>query len=107
MEEKEVLKVVKVLEDMYKYYHGWHFDYVYPGYFAYHQMGGDLSVYFTPDFNEDGKVSIQIHNSEGEVISSEEVPYVVPEQNGDPNAKAGAYTLFRIVKPFLDANMNS
>lgn len=106
MEEKEVQKLVKVLEDMYKYYHGWHFEYVYPGYFAYHQMGGDLSVYFTPDWNHEGKVSIQVHNSEGEWISGEEVSYVAPEQNGTSNGKVGAYKLFRIVKPFLDANMN-
>jgi hypothetical protein len=38
------------------------------------------------------------------VISSEEVPYSPPVRNGVPYEMAEAYTLFRIVRPYLDAN---
>jgi len=106
MDEKAVQKLVKAFEDMYKYYHGWHYAYEYPGYFAYYQMGGDLSVYFTPDWNKKGSVSIQVNNAEGEQIQGAEVPYVAPESNGAALPLENAYALFRIVKPFLDANMN-
>jgi hypothetical protein len=101
---KEVEELVQVFEQMYKYYHGWHFAYEHPGFFVYHQMGGDLSVFFTPDWNERGKVSIQIQDNQGEVIRSEEAPYSPPARNGVPYEMAEAYTLFRIVRPYLDAN---
>lgn len=108
MDKKNVDKLVKAFEDMYKYYHGWHFGYEYPGYFAYHQMGGDLSVFFTPDWNQKGKVSVQIQNAEGEeVLGGAEVPYQAPARNGVPYETAEAYTLFRIVKPYLDKYMSS
>ena len=101
---KDTEKLVQAFEEMYKYYHGWHFAYEHPGFFVYHQMGGDLSVFFTPDWNQRGRVSVQIHNIHGEVISSEEVPYSPPERNGIPYEKAEAYTLFRLVRPYLEAN---
>lgn len=102
--KKEINELVEVFEQMYKYYHGWHFAYEYPEFFVYHQMGGDLSVFFTPDWNKRGKVSIQIQDSEGKTIHSEEVPYSHPTRNGAPIELVEAYALFRIVRPYLDAN---
>lgn len=104
--EKETQKLVRVFEEMYKYYKGWHFAYEYPEFFVYHQMGGDLSIFFTPDWNERGKVSIQIHNSEGQVIGSQEEPYSHPARNGAPYEQVEAYSLFKIVRPYLEMHNN-
>lgn len=95
MTKKESEVLIQAFEDMYKYYHGWHFGYEYPRDLFYHQMGGDLSVAFTPDFNEPGEVSIQVRNNSGQTLEEKAVLYRPP---------IDAYDLFRIVRPFLDAN---
>lgn len=102
----DIQELVLVFQSMYKYYHGWVFDYEYPGFFVYYQMGGDISVYFTPDFNHRGKVSIQIKGSDGDTLQAEEVPYHAPTHNGVPYEQAEAFELFRIVKRFLDAQID-
>lgn len=94
--------LVKAFEEMYKYYKGWVFAYEYPGFFAYHQMGGNLSVLFTPDWNQRGKIPIQINNEDGEGIQVDEVPYEAPARNGIPYEKAEAWAVFRIVRPYLE-----
>jgi hypothetical protein len=101
---KEVEELVQVFEQMYKYYHGWHFAYEHPGFFVYPPDGRGPQRLLHPDWNERGKVSIQIQDNQGEVIRSEEVPYSPPARNGVPYEMAEAYTLFRIVRPYLDAN---
>ena len=100
--QKEIDKLVQAFEEMYKYYKGWVFAYEHPGFFIYHQMGGDLSISFTPDWNEDGQVPIQVNNINGEAEQLAEVPYEAPERNGISYGKAEAYTLFRIVRPYLE-----
>lgn len=93
--EKAIQKLVQTFEEMYKYYHGWHFAYEHEGAFVYHQMGGDLSVFFTPDFDEPGKVAIQITDINGKTVEADEISYSPP---------IDAYSLFKIVRPFLDAH---
>lgn len=93
--------LVKMFEDMYKYYKGWVFAYEYPGFFAYHQMGGELSVFFTPDWNEKGKVPIQINRGD-DSLQVDEVTYEPPQRNGEPYEGAEAFHLFKIVRPYLE-----
>lgn len=100
--QRDIDDTVKVFENAYKYYKGWLFEYQYPGFFVYHQMGGDLSVYFTPDWNEKGRVDIQVTSVDGENIEVHNLPYEHPARNGVPYVQAEAYHLFRIVKPWLE-----
>lgn len=100
--KKDIQELVVVFESMYKYYKGWVFAYEHPGFFVYHQMGGDLSVSFTPDWNERGKVPIQINNIDGQAEQVDEVPYEHPEHNGVPYEQIEAYSLFKIVRPHLE-----
>jgi hypothetical protein len=92
-------KLVKGFEEAFKYYRGWIFGYEYPGFFAYHQMGGDLTVYFTPDWNTAGKVAIQVSNDEtGVVVESREVKY---------RGEIESYLLFKlVVRPILEQYMS-
>lgn len=92
MIDKEFRQLVQDFGGKLRDYNGWVFDYEYPGYLVYHQGGGDLDVYFTPDWDEKGSVSIQI-NKDGDEVYSEGISYVAPLK---PSA------LFRIVRPYLD-----
>lgn len=102
MADKNVEDLVESFERAYKYYKGWLFEYIYPGFFVYHQMGGPLSVFFTPDWSRRGEVDIQVQSEEGQLVEGEGVPYVHPETNGVPYGQAEAFALFRIVRPWLE-----
>lgn len=106
MKDKDVQNLTKAFEEMYKYYKGWVFAYEHPGVFAYHQMGGSLSVYFTPDWNQRGQVAIQVTSEDGDVLKAEDVPYSAPAKDGIPYSMAEAYVVFGIVRPYLEANIN-
>lgn len=69
----------------------WMFEWDYPGNFAYIHTSGKRKVYFTPDWELEGYVSIQVLDAEGEPLHSDEVPFTSmrPED------------LFAIVKPYL------
>lgn len=98
-EQKKIDELVQMFESMYKYYKGWVFAYEYPGVFTYHQMGGPLSVYFTPDFDEVGVVPIQIMNETGETVDTASVRYMHPE---NVEQDIGAHRLFGLVRPYLE-----
>jgi hypothetical protein len=87
---------------MYKYYKGWVFDYEHPGFFVYYQMGGPLSVYFTPDHNQKGEVDLQVSDDKGNILASESIPYRMKEETLpygiDP------FALFKLVRPTLEAH---
>lgn len=100
--KKDILDLRDVFEGMYKYYKGWVFAWEHPGVFVYYQMGGDLSVYFTPDFDDEGVVPIQVNDNEGHVLKDENVPYEHPTHNGAPHQIIEAYHLFKIVRPHLE-----
>jgi hypothetical protein len=100
--KKDIQELVVVFESMYKYYKGWVFSYEHPGVFVYFQMGGDLGVYFTPDFDKNGVVPIQVTNNDGETLKVEDVSYEHPEHNGVPYEQIEAYSLFKIVRPHLE-----
>lgn len=106
MKDKEVVALTRAFERMWKYYKGWVFAYEHPGVFCYHQMGGPLTIYFTPDFDKEGIVPIQISDDQGNTPKVEEVPYENPTHNGAPHEQIEAYHLFQIVRPYLEQNMD-
>lgn len=73
-------------------YGRWDFNYDHPGFFSYvHESG--KTVYFTPDFNDDGYVDIQIVRPHGErAVWFDKVLYPRPLTPGG---------LFHIVQPYL------
>lgn len=87
--------LINEFKSKYPTYNGWLFDYEYPGYFVFYSPDYSLNVYFTPDFNTDGTVDVQIMNSDGEFLDGEEIAYQAP---------LTADQLMNIVKPFLDQN---
>jgi hypothetical protein len=99
MTKKQFEGLVKVFESHYKYYKGWAFAFEYPGIFAYHQMGGPLTVYFTPDFDGPGVIPIQVSTEDDQLVDSKDVRYAHPE-----NMSQDLYAdqLFRIIRPFLE-----
>lgn len=80
-------------ETKYPAYNGFKFDYQYPGYYAYSNSDHSKTVYFTPDFNNEGIVDVQVSGATGDVLDTQDVPYQTP---------LTADQLFAIVKPFLD-----
>jgi hypothetical protein len=93
--KNDVAELAATFERAYQYYNGWGFAYEYPGVFTYYQLGGDLTLYFTPDWGDKGKVGVQVQTVEGDDFDAE---------GGDHDFKTdrSAPALFRIVKPYLD-----
>lgn len=90
-EEKRLLAELKALPD----YQGWTFVYVYPGYFSY--LRGDTSVYFTPDWEGDATLPIQVQDNDGNVL--DEYSKSLPLPHGGRTGRK----LFHMVRPTLDA----
>jgi hypothetical protein len=76
----------------YSTYKGWKFDFAYPGYFSYYHPEIPYSVYFTPGFDREGEVSIQISDASNESVDGQLVPFFT----GD------AADLYAIVKQWLE-----
>jgi len=89
-EEKRLLAELKELPD----YQGWTFVYVYPGYFSY--LRGSDSVFFTPDWEGDATLPIQVQDNDGNVY--EEYSTVLPLPHGNRTGRK----LFNLVRPTLD-----
>lgn len=92
--EIEERNLRETFERAYKYYNGWGFDYMHPGFFSYYQLGGDLRVFFTPDFNEEDAVGVQVQTDDGDALDEGGVHRFKIDRS--------APALFRIVKPYLD-----
>lgn len=69
----------------------WEFEYMYPGYFAYHLYHKKISVFFTPDNSEEDVIDIQV-NHDDDPIENSEVPFVTRTVEN----------LFNAVKPWLE-----
>jgi predicted RNA-binding Zn-ribbon protein involved in translation (DUF1610 family) len=93
---RELRGIANVLENAYQYYMGWGFEFEHHGAFCYYQLGGDLRVYFTPDFNGPGTVEVQVCDHTGESLLGDD------SDNFDFKADRIAPVLFKIVKPYLD-----
>ena len=57
---------------------GWVFEFIYPGYPAYHSPGGTSTLLFMPDWEREGVISLQLSDMEGDWLWSLGVPYQAP-----------------------------
>lgn len=84
-------KLLKQFEAKYPEYNGWTFEYMYPGSYSYSK--DNAVVFFTPDWDADGEVNIQITDADSNYLDGNDIPYKAP---------LTADSLFAIVKPYLD-----
>jgi hypothetical protein len=75
-------------------YSGWWFAYEYPGLFCYHHPKSDRSVFFTPDWSEDGAMPIEVQDDEGTCVDYASIPL--------PHEGRTGQKLFDLVRPTLD-----
>jgi len=100
--KKQTEDLIKMYERHYKYYKGWVFSYEHPGIFMYHQMGGQMSVAFTPEYDvEDNTISLQVDDGDGRVIFSDTVPFE-PVRHDVIGTKVDPWFLFTQVRPLLE-----
>lgn len=78
-------------------YRGWGFTYEYPGYFCYSHDDLLFSVFFTPDWDGDETLGIQVQDSDGRCYDEHSsAPAALPHE-GRTGQK-----IFELVKPTLD-----
>lgn len=94
----EVRALGAIFQRGYQYYNGWGFELSHNGVFSYYQMGGDFSVYFTPDFNDRGVVDVHLATADGDFREE----FAAFGGSHDFKDDRTAPSLFRIVKPYLD-----
>jgi hypothetical protein len=77
-------------------YRGWRFTYEYPGYFCYSHPDNSYSVFFTPDWEGDETLPIQVQVDDGRDCEehSERLPLSREGRTGEK--------LFDLVRPTLD-----
>lgn len=95
MTHKEAARLVAEMEDL-PDYRGWRFTYEYPGYFHYSHADHPFSVLFTPDWEGDEVLPIQVTDDEGECYSEHCVILPLPREG-----RTGAQ-LLDLVRPTLD-----
>ena len=76
-------------------YLGWQFTYEYPGYFCYSHPNNDYSVFFTPDWEGDETLPIQVQLGDGSIYG-EDVRLPLPHEGRT------AAQIFEMVRPTLD-----
>lgn len=87
-----IRKLVVMFEKApYQHVESWTFDYMYPGLFSY--TNGEKRIFFTPDWENAGEVSVQVTTEEGEFLRGTDLRYTTP---------LTAAKLFKLVKPWLD-----
>ena len=89
-EHERVLAELKALPA----YSGWWFAYEYPGLFCYHHPDGNRSVFFTPDWSEDGEMPIEVQDDEGVCLDYTAIAL--------PHEGRTGQKLFDLVRPTLD-----
>lgn len=89
--EEEFYALVKAFQTEFLEYREWRFDYEHPQFFVYHRSDGKR-VYFTPDWDSDGDVHIQVDDGDRPTQSA-----VIPYPEG-----LTAEQLLEIVKPYLE-----
>lgn len=80
-------------------YRGWQFSYEYPGYFCYSHSDNEYTVWFTPDWEEDEALPIQVQVGDGRDCPEHGASHPLPRE-GRTGPK-----IFALVKPTLDALM--
>lgn len=76
---------------------GWHFSYEYPGYFCLRHADSDHSVWFTPDWEEDDHLPVQVQVGDGRDCPEYSTSHPLPREG-----RTGRQ-IFDLVRPTLDA----
>lgn len=77
-------------------YRGWGFSYMYPGFFCYIHPDHQLSVFFTPDWEGDETLPIQVQDNEGDCYEEYDERFPLPR-----DGRTGQQ-IFDLVRPTLD-----
>ena len=77
-------------------YEGWRFSYEYPGYFCYSRPDLPFNVFFTPDWQDDGKLPIEVQDDEGGHCEEHSTTLPLPHEG-----RTGQQ-LLDLVRPTLD-----
>jgi hypothetical protein len=91
----EVERLMNELRDLGPY-DGWSFTYEFPGYFCYSRQNLPFSVRFTPDWQADGTLPIEVHDDEGGYCEEHSTTLPLPREG-----RTGKQ-LFNLVRPTLD-----
>jgi len=92
MTTDQILALSKAIYERFPHIDGWTFEYMYPGYFTYGHE--NVLVFFTPDFDVDGEISIQIQDNDGGCLA---------DGTSIPYAELTAESLVDLVRPYLRA----
>jgi hypothetical protein len=76
---------------------GWRFTYEYPGYFCYSHPDNDFSVFFTPDWEGDETLPIEVQTGDGRSCEEHGKRLLLPREG------RSAQEIFELVRPTLDA----
>jgi hypothetical protein len=76
---------------------GWRFTLEYPRLFRYSHPDNDYSVFFTPDWDGEGTLPIQVEDSEGALYEKYSKQLALPRRGRT------AARVFALVRPTLDA----
>ena len=77
-------------------YQGWRFTYEYPGYFCYSHPDNSFSVFFTPDWEGDEILPIEVQVDDGQHCAEHSSTLPLPRE-GRTGQK-----IFELVRPTLD-----
>jgi hypothetical protein len=85
---------VKEFEKKHGRYRGAKFSYEHPGVYVY-SVGGH-SFFFTPDYDREGFISVEIQNDDGDSVDVDGIPDEIKYESLAPDS------LFNHIKPYLD-----
>lgn len=95
MKDPETDRLVAEMDDL-EPYDGWRFTYEYPGYFCYSRPDLPFLVFFTPDWEDDGKLPIEVQDNDGGHHEEHSSVWDLPHEG-----RTGQQ-LFDLVQPTLD-----
>jgi len=92
---EEAVRLVSEMEEL-PPYRGWAFTYEYPGYFCYSHPDNSYSVFFTPDWEGDATLPIQVQFEDGRDCEEHSDRLSLPHEG-----RTGQ-RIFDLVRPTLD-----
>ena len=95
MKDSETDRLVTELEALGPY-NGWQFSYEYPGYYCYSCPGLPFNVFFTPDWQADGELPIEVQDDDGRHCEEHSTTLPLPREG-----RTGQQ-LLDLVRPTLD-----
>lgn len=77
-------------------YRNWWFTFEFPGLFRYSHRDNNYSVFFTPDWDEDAMLPIQVQVNDGDICDAYSAQLPLPHEG------RSAQQIFDLVRPTLD-----